>query len=193
GIQKAASIAARSGPPPGTLGSVGAPPRCPFRDPWPEDLKRGSGVPGASAGPARIARWAILSTTRFHSIVSLHHGKLLGSLGAPHLLIRGKVGSRDALAGGGNRVPPVDGSTLLFGVQRGRQPDGLDVPSRGPARRHRRPVRRASHRARPERLYPDDHTGKGRDARPRPATSAAAVRQDAGEPHPAPRHRPRDH
>src|SRR5438093_954639 len=37
--------------------------------------------------------------------LSLHHGKDLGSVGPPHLLIRGKVGSRDALAGGGNRVP----------------------------------------------------------------------------------------
>src|SRR5206468_12644274 len=65
-IQKAASIAARSGPPRWTLASLGAHPRRPFRYPSPEDL-----IPDA------------LPVTLENTYA--------GS-GPPHLLICGKVG-----------------------------------------------------------------------------------------------------
>src|SRR3989441_2624472 len=110
----------------------------------------------------------------------------------PHLLMRGKHGSRDDVGGGGNGVDPRRRRETLLGLRSRRDADGPHVSSGRAADRTRRAVRSPPPRSRPEGLHPDRDAGEGRDAPAPSAPSQGSVREAGGEPRVASRHDPDD-
>src|SRR6266487_264226 len=101
---------------------------------------------------------------------------------ATYLLIRGKVRSADGLARSGDRGDPDRRGEVLHRIRRRRDAARADVPGHLPEREHRCAVRRTPPGTRPEGLYPDRDAGTGRDAPPRAAPAADAIREATGEP-----------